>query len=140
MKKSVFLVLLIAACAPMVNSTDSPIQDEKGKQRGKVHITFTTNYGANGKITAVTDDGEIFNGEAVGRKTVTGDISAKTRYYSKADAVLIGNQGHSMKCDFDVSEPNLGLTSGAIGECKISDGRIVPVTMSGLTKKMGSRL
>ncbi len=138
MKKIIVALLAISACSPIVNSTDSPIQDGAGKQRGKMHITFTTNFGNNGKVTAVTDDGEIFNGEAVGIKSQNDDFyDSKSRYYSKAYAVLVGNQGHSMKCDFNVSEPRLGITSGAVGECKISDGRVVPVTLSGLTKKMG---
>lgn len=136
--KSLALLILVAACAPVVNSTTSPIEDSSGRQRGKIHFTFTTNFGANGKITAVTDDGEVFTGNSVGVKSQGDDLyDDNPRFYSKAYAVLLGNQGHSMKCDFNMSEPNLGLTSGAVGECKISDGRVIPVTLSGMTKKLG---
>lgn len=136
--KKIILLFLLGACSPIVNSVDAPIQDDHGKQRGSVHFTFVTNFGNNGKVTAVTDDGEIFTGTSVGVKSMGDDFyDSNSRYFSKAYSVLIGNQGHSMKCDFNMSEPKLGITSGAVGECKISDGRVIPVTISGMTKKFG---
>lgn len=139
MKKSLVLLFLLGACSPIVNSTNTVLHDKAGEERGKVNISFSTYNGKNGKMTLTTSDGEVYQGNVIGEKSERGnDIwDDSTRYYSKARAVLLSNRGHSMKCSFDLAEPSLGITSGAIGECKASNGWIVPVTMSGYTKKMG---
>ena len=135
MKKLLALILLTGACSPVVNSANSIMLDKAGEERGKVNISFSTYNGKNGKMTT---DGEIYNGNVVGDKSERSNdmFDDSARYYSRAKAVLLSNRGHSMKCSFDLAEPSLGVTSGAIGECKTSHGWIVPVTMSGSTKKI----
>lgn len=54
------------------------------------------------------------------------NYNSKT-YSSEANAVLIGNQGHSMSCNFTYNNAINGFGAGGIGECLISDGRKVPV-------------
>jgi len=152
MKKSVLVFLLLAACAPVNNSTISPIQGKNGAEKGTMNISFQTDFGGgNGKVTAAASDGEIFNGNVIGEKTesrsssesegtgVSGNVERfhtnahsgrSSKYSPNAKAVLIGNRGHSMKCSFTLNTPSLGITGGAVGECKISDGRVVPVSFS----------
>ncbi len=139
MKKALALFLIVAGCTPIVNSTISPIHDKTGAMKGKMDISFTSNFDNDGKVTAVTSDGEVFNGSVIGEKSARAaedfyDASAK--YYSKAEAVLISNRNNSMKCIFTLAEPIHGITAGAVGECKISDGRKVPVALSGSTRKL----
>jgi len=43
-------------------------------------------------------------------------------YTGKVVATLFGSHGHSMRCRFDVADPELGLTGGGIGTCQTSDG------------------
>ena len=132
MKKSLLILLLLAtACAPSVNSADSPIEDKTGIAKGHAVLTFHSYYD-NAKMTVVTSDGEIFTGTAIvprSEYSSSTDIFS-TRSSSKAEAVLIGNKNHSMKCQLILAEPGYGVTAGAIGECKISDGRVIPVTFN----------
>ncbi len=155
MKKTLAVLLLLCGCIPMTASTISPIQDKNGIKRGTMNITFKNTSGSNAKITAIASDGEFFTGNLVDEKSqsigssgssgeedyagtkgtstrthYTNRSSASIKYSSKAVAVLIGNRSHSMKCSFTLSNPSLGVTSGAVGECKISDGRVVPVSLS----------
>ena len=138
MKKILAVILLLSACSPIVNSTNTVLHDESGEEQGKVNISFSTYNGKNGKMTLATSDGEIYQGNVIGMRSESEDDMFEltgSRYYSKAKAILISNRGHSMKCNFDLAEPRLGITSGAIGECESSNGLKVPVTMSGNTKK-----
>ena len=138
MKKYLALFVLVAACSPVVNSTNSILQDRAGEARGHVNVSFSTYNGTDGKMTLVTSDGEIYQGNVIGdkREAANDVFDDNTSYYSKAKAVLLSNRGHSMKCNFDLAEPSLGITSGAIGECRSSNGWFVPITMSGRTKKL----
>jgi hypothetical protein len=138
MRKALGLILVLSACSPVVNSSNTIILDKTGESRGQANVSFSTFNGKNGKMTLVTTDGEIYNGNVIGEKSERGDdmFDEGARFYSKARAVLISNRGHSMKCNFDIAEPSLGVTSGAIGECKSSTGWIVPISMSGRSKKI----
>ena len=114
-------------------------------------ITVISGYGGGNRITAVASDGEIFEGEVVSDSVETErfsdsiedlfgarsnstkykySTSGSTKYSSNSYGVLVGSKGHSMKCELSLTSPKSGMAVGGIGECHISDGRIVPVTMS----------
>lgn len=52
-------------------------------------------------------------------------------YSSLADGMLIGTRGHSMQCHFTLTDPEWGMAwEGGVGECRVSDGRSIPVVAS----------
>jgi len=95
-------------------------------------------------IEATLPDGERFQGKVVEHMEETTaysagvqDIYAKdpkvgsytTRQHKrtgKSEAVLFGNKGHSMRCNFSGSSFG-AISDGTIGRCEISDGRIIDV-------------
>ncbi len=127
------LLLILTGC----ESTGS-IQ---GVSTGGSNVSFeyTQDIFANdGKLTVNMPDGEVFNGKFVqqsssksGSTWSIGESSNddafllgdSTTTSSKTQALLIGNRGNSMKCQFQFSDPSFGIDGGGIGSCKISDGR-----------------
>lgn len=105
--------------------------------------------------TATTNDGEIFTGRVVQEvntyettrqhfdsKDKGGDgikwswfgieddgFDSETTAHasSKAQAILVGNRGRSMTCLLNLRAPDDGVSGGGIGECKISDGKVIPL-------------
>lgn len=95
-------------------------------------------------------DGETFTGKAVmaghstsmgtGFGTVNATSSNGTyatasgssfgvvqNYTGSMQAVLFGNRGHTMRCKFQYADSSGFTTSGGVGLCEISDGRVVDV-------------
>lgn len=149
-------LFILTACAPTVINTSSPIIGANGVAQGNMHISFeqeAVNWNGGSaaiKATAQTSDGELFTGKLVqqNQKTDTSntsilfDTSKKKNAWdptfgidtgdentvlSAAYAVMIGNRGRSMKCDFQFADASSGIDGGGVGECKISDGKLVPV-------------
>ena len=148
--------LLVAACAPTVRQAPAPILSPGGVSQGTLHLTLQQGNDIFDEVnqitaTATTSDGEVFTGRVVQNIEKTNstssdliwDSSKKTKhgwstqirdgsdsstsYRSDAQAVLNGNRGHSMTCDFRLANPEAGIDGGGVGQCQISDGRKVPV-------------
>jgi hypothetical protein len=57
-----------------------------------------------------------------------GDHTAFVRTYSgKVVATLFGDKGNTMRCRFQVTNPEAGLGNGGVGECQVSDGGRIDV-------------
>ena len=130
MKKFLLPLLFVTACTPATNSTLSPIESKKGGFDGKANISFRADYNNTAKVTATTTDGEMFEGYVISDKSEFSatvlDDDFGMRYSARATAVLI-SKDHSMKCSFTLASPSIGITAGAVGECKVNDGRVIPV-------------
>jgi len=88
-------------------------------------------------------DGETFTGKAVmaGHSTnlgtgfaVASAVPANAalfgifeNYTGSMQAVLFGDKGHTMRCQFQYADSSGFAASGGVGLCEISDGRIVDV-------------
>lgn len=154
--KIILAGLLTAACAPTVRQAPAPILSPGGVSQGTLHLTLQQGNDIFDDVnqitaTAMTSDGEIFTGRVVqniektnstssdtiwdsSKKTKHGwstqfrdGADSSTSYRSDAQAVLNGNRGHSMTCDFRLANPEAGIDGGGVGQCQISDGRRVPV-------------
>lgn len=97
-----------------------------------------------GKLRTTLSDGETFEGKFVEESsssvgvgfgtassrstTVYGTAFGTVESYSgNIEAVLFGNKNHTMKCRFRASDSTMGLPSGGIGMCQVSDGRVIDV-------------
>ena len=108
-----------------------------------VHMKYKQGFSENDGVLKVTlPDGEAFSGKFVQKSTSkSGDelglkkssdddvviINSITRS-SHAEAILIGNKGHTMKCEFQLSDPEDGIDGGGIGNCKTSAGKTISMT------------
>ena len=153
MKKYFAVLLLLTACQPMRANTNSPVIDaQSGVANGNISFNVESEFGGNEYITARSSDGEFYKGKVItSSQTSSGggsytsyeknsagklkphteyDNYNQTTYSSSARAVLIGDAGHSMDCDFTLSDPEFGLAGGGgVGSCRISDGRTIPVNI-----------
>jgi hypothetical protein len=43
-------------------------------------------------------------------------------YSGKVVATLFGDQGDSMRCRFQLTDPQAGLSGGGVGQCQVSNG------------------
>jgi len=99
----------------------------------------------NGVLKVTMQDGEIFSGKFVQKSSASsgdelaiaiGKISGNdslafndsTTVSSQAEALLIGDRGSTMKCKFQLSDPESGIDGGGIGSCKTSKGKTINMT------------
>ncbi len=135
----IIIAFLAISCSPVVHQMRGVVQNPQGLSEGQVRLQTTESpWDDNVQIVAILPDNERFSGRVVYDKVVTKDHfynlgqqkpvehSSKT-YGSSAKAMLIGDKGHTMKCNFQLSSPSNGISYGGFGECLVSDGRIIPV-------------
>ena len=71
-----------------------------------------------------TGFGTAWSGNATAYGTTFGTIET---YSGNFEAVLFGSNKHTMKCRFRAADSMMGLTSGGVGMCQVSDGRVIDV-------------
>lgn len=97
---------------------------------------------SDGKLSLTLPDGERFEGKFVqGSQVSEGDeirigessgddmwvFGDSTQRSSSAKALLLGDRGRNMKCQFQFSSARWGIEDGGIGECRASDGQTLEV-------------
>lgn len=125
-----FFVFMLAACS----GTMMGMIQQNGET---VSLQFKDNGFGSGRITTTLSDGETFQGKFVeasssgfstGFSTGGGSSFGTVALYSgNIDAVLFGDKGHTMKCKFRAADSSIGLPSGGVGMCQVSDGRVIDV-------------
>ncbi len=109
-------------------------------------------FGDGGMLSVTLPDGEYFSGRYVQvTSTSTADVirpitifwgprwhhwgpfgdpwfdeadytSFVTNYSGRVVATLFGNKGNTMRCRFQLTDPQAGLSRGGVGECNVSNG------------------
>lgn len=117
----------------------------QGVSNGKpVSFDYQQGFLANdGKLKVTMPDGELFEGKFVQRSSTgsgTGFILGRkskdngaifnnsNNKSSSTQALLIGNRGNTMKCQFELSSPESGIDEGGIGSCQVSNGETVDIS------------
>ena len=96
-------------------------------------------WSQNGVISATLPDGERFSGKfvvgtssstgiAMGAKSGDGRVISTSGNTARAAAVLMGDKGDSMHCNFLLSHPSDGIEGGGVGHCKVSTGEVIDAT------------
>ncbi len=127
------LLGVLSACA-----TTGVIQSRLGGQPVQLqyHHSF---WDQNGTITTTTPDGEHFSGKfVVGTSSTTGigvgagsgnvGVFTGSGNTSHAAAVLMGDRGGSMHCNFTLAKPDAGLEGGGVGRCDLPAGQVMDAT------------
>ena len=138
----IFIPLIFSGCAGTMNGMvrDTGDMVTINYQQGMEHDD----------LQVVMPDGETFKGKAVmvGRSSSHGwgfgGASAKStnganayatgstfsvleKYTGSMQAVLFGDRKHSMRCKFQYVDSSGFTTSGGVGLCETSDGRVIDV-------------
>ena len=117
----------------------------RGVSEGRsVQMEYEQGFLENDGILKVTmQSGETFSGKFVQKSSSkSGDawnigessdddsliLSDSTTISSQAEAILIGNKGNTMKCKFQLSDPESGIDGGGIGSCRTSTGKMINMT------------
>jgi len=83
---------------------------------GKFVEESSTDYG--------TGFGTAWSGNTAAYGTTFGTVES---YSGNIEAVLFGNNKHTMKCRFRAADSMMGLPSGGVGMCQVSDGRVIDI-------------
>ena len=119
------LILALSACSGTMN----------GVTRGTGEaVTFSYEQGMDSDTLTAGIGGETFRGKAVMRgaqsisaTTLSGDMIFGSSSTGDAVAVLIGNRGSSLSCQLQYADSSGFTTSGGVGVCRHSDGRVIDV-------------
>lgn len=137
-------VLLCIAASLVASACAGTMQGRERAGGGIVTFDFTETGMAHGTLRAVLADGEQFQGKHVYQSGVSigsgfgtassGPVTAfatafgaVSAFSNDNQAVLFGDRGHTMQCGFRVADPVIGMTSGGVGVCQVSDGRVIDV-------------
>jgi len=126
------IVLLLSGCAGTMNGMVRNTGDS---------VTITYQQGMeHDDLQVVMPDGEIFKGKAVmvgrssgigwgfgGASATSPAFSIVESYTGSMQAVLFGDRKHTMRCKFQYADSSGFTTSGGVGHCETSDGRVVDV-------------
>lgn len=152
------LLLLTSCAAAVVRTTaNSPVQGN-GRPVGNITFVIDKHSGGPTLITGTTSNGEIFTGNAVPdqaqmevdngegvtcttRKTKKGHEKETCETYDRGTSVhnyntgiwratLLSNRGNSMNCTIHSAQAGSAIVYGAAGTCQVSDGRVIPVSLT----------
>ena len=102
-------------------------------------VKFTYEQGLDSDTYTAVIGGETFNGKAVmdgatstAATAIFGtDVSGATLFGTTTTnrfvAVLLGNRGSSLNCQMRYADSSGFTTSGGVGQCQHSDGRVIDV-------------
>lgn len=144
MKKILLISALISLTGCVSNGTIMGVS-----QGQNVSFDYEQSMFENGgKLRITMPDGEQYSGKFVPNSTSTSgsdfgfvsdsssfddfgeftSFSDSTSISSVAEAILIGDRGNTMKCRFQLSDPDSGMNGGGIGDCKTSKNQNVAVS------------
>jgi hypothetical protein len=104
--------------------------EDSGLGSGKLRTTLSDGETFKGRFAEESSSGFVtgFDTEGTGATIVHGETFDKVESYpGNIDAVLFGSKGHTMKCRFRAANSLIGLSSGGVGRCQVSDGRVIDV-------------
>lgn len=110
----------------------------QGVVRGEgTRVQFEYEQGMDRDFYRTTIDGESFSGQAVdaGASTGVGNVFydgaigtvLTTNTTGNFVAVLLGDQGSTMRCQMNYADSSGFTTAGGVGICRHSDGRVIDV-------------
>lgn len=132
------LLLLVAMLALSGCATNGVMHGRTDGKAVRLHYHHSF-WSQNGVISTTLPDGERFSGKfvigtssstglAIGAESGDGKVISTSGNTARAAAVLMGNKGDSMHCDFLLSHPSDGIEGGGVGHCKVSTGEVIDAT------------
>lgn len=121
--------LILAACSGEMQGL---VQSPTGQPAGAARAEWQGDGFGGATITVYMPDGEVFQGGATSVETTstTSGWAGGTSLYAtqkvgsgEGVATLLSDEGHSMQCLFRGD-----ATTHGVGQCRVSDGRVVDLT------------
>ena len=118
---SAMTAIALAGCAGQMQGT---IRDDG------TPVEFFYEQGAFADTYIAEIDGEHFSGRAVmvgARSTYSAFFGAAYTTTGHVQAIMLGNQGSTLRCRMQYADSSGFTTPGGVGECVHSDGRAIDV-------------
>ena len=107
----------------------------------RIDIMFSDSRSAVAELVAVLPNGERFSGKSEhydksrdmmsADSTVTDDVAIHFEdlqtFAGNAKATLTSDRGNIIECRFKLTDIIIGFSSGGVGLCQVSDGRVIDV-------------
>jgi hypothetical protein len=139
---TIFIVLVLAGCAGtmngMVRNTGErvTINYQQGMEHDDLQVVMPDGETFNGKVVMVGHSSGL--GWGFGSALATSSTGASAygagstlsileTYTGSMQGVLFGDRKHTMSCKFQYADSSGVTTSGGVGLCEISDGRVIDV-------------
>jgi len=137
LKILVSLALLLSLAIGCTGQMDAVIR----RDAKRVEIIYTDSRIASAELITVLPSGERFQGKSrrfdraqevmAAGSANSADKSARydalQTFSGNAKATLAGNRGSTMECRFHITDIIIGYSSGGMGICQVSDGRVLDV-------------
>ena len=107
----------------------------------RIDIMFTDSRLASAELVTVMPNGERFSGKSEAydknkemmsaESTVTDEVAIHFEdlqtFPANAKATLYSDRGNMIECRFKLTDVIIGYSSGGVGLCQVSDGRVIDV-------------
>ena len=136
------ITTLLAGCSGMMNGmirndgTRVSIEYEQGMDHDKLRVTMPDGETFTGKVVMVGASSGFMTGfgtasvdsSSGGYASGTGStFGVVNTYTGSMQGVLFGDKGHTMRCKFQYADKSGFTTSGGVGVCETSDGRVIDI-------------
>ena len=129
-----FVSIMVMACSGQMSGVVR--RDAK-----RIDIMFTDSRLASAELVTVMPNGERFSGKSESydknkemmsaESTVTDDVAIHFEdlqtFPANAKATLYSDRGNMIECRFKLTDVIIGFSSGGVGLCQVSDGRVIDV-------------
>ncbi|MEJ2166766.1 MAG: hypothetical protein P8X90_14655 [Desulfobacterales bacterium] len=130
-------VLILTSMVGCAGSMDGVIR----RDAARIQITYTDTRVATAELITVLPGGEQFRGKsekldmqqelmaagAADRSNNQARFPAVQTFPGNAKALLSDKKGGKMACRFKLTDIIIGFSSGGVGLCQMSDGRVIDV-------------
>ncbi len=131
---AVILIMITQGCSGQMSGVVR--RDAK-----RIDIMFTDSRLASAELVTVMPNGERFSGKSESydknkemmsaESTVTDEVAIHFEdlqtFPANAKATLYSDRGNMIECRFKLTDVIIGFSSGGVGLCQVSDGRVIDV-------------
>lgn len=132
-KSDYFKYLILVSCLSLSACASPGTMNGMIRGSGKqISIGYTQSF-QHDNLQVMMPDGEFFTGKAVKANSSTstvmvgGNFGVVQNNTGNMQAVLFGNKGRTMNCKFHYADSSGYTTSGGVGVCETSSGKIIDV-------------
>ncbi|MDJ0818096.1 MAG: hypothetical protein QNJ58_17925 [Desulfobacterales bacterium] len=134
-------IAVAALVSIMVMACSGQMSGVVRRDAKRIDIMFTDSRLASAELVTVMPNGERFSGksESYDKKkemmsaesTVTDEVAIHFEdlqtFPANAKATLYSDRGNMIECRFKLTDVIIGFSSGGVGLCQVSDGRVIDV-------------
>ncbi len=134
-------IAVAALVSIMVMACSGQMSGVVRRDAKRIDIMFTDSRLASAELVTVMPNGERFSGKSESydknkemmsaESTVTDEVAIHFEdlqtFPANAKATLYSDRGNMIECRFKLTDVIIGFSSGGVGLCQVSDGRVIDV-------------